>query len=34
MPYHSILKIVISNLQITKTDIEILKLLISKKGDY
>jgi len=32
MPYHSILKIVISNLQITKTDIEILKLLISKKG--
>lgn len=32
MSYHSILKIVISNLQITKTDIEILKLLISKKG--
>lgn len=32
MSYHSILRIVISNLQITKTDIEILKLLISKKG--
>lgn len=32
MAYSSILEIVISTLKFTKTDIEILKLLISKKG--
>ena len=32
MTYSSILEIVISTLKFTKTDIEILKLLISRKG--